>query len=222
MTLTVLWVFGFTEFSYLSPRIIKALYNFFAPAYRFKWLSPFYTSQDLQERLFLQPLMQPLEGKKDAVVLDLACGSGRLSLKLLEQNAFVGRIEAIDFSEGMLQQFKSALKGLSEEKIKRLNIVQADLSAWEDNGQTFDAIMLCEVGEFLPNFPQLVEQISLSLKPNGLFLLTKPPEWLAWMYFGRKQTTKELSELFRTNNFSEPQIFSWTPRYDVVHVWKRN
>jgi len=220
-TAIILWVIGFTEFSYFSPSLVNGLYNLFAPIYRFKWLSPFYQSTKLQDKLFVTPLKNALEGKLETQVLDLACGSGRMSCLLLQNDWFDGQIEAIDFSEGMLAEFASRLKSMSPNKQSRITINKMDLTEWAGKANHYDVVILTEASEFLPNFPELVRLISDSLKVGGLFLLTKPPEWLAWLYFGRKQRASTLKKLLQQHDFTDVKILSWSPRYDVVQAWKR-
>ena len=120
----------------------------------------------------------------------------------------------------MLSQFKKSLQKLSSEK--QIEIIQKDLAIWakEETTEKFEAITLMEAGEFLPDFIQVVKRAALSLKTNGLFLLTKPPEYMAWLYLGRKQTNKQITELLKECGFDKIQINNWTSRYEVIWAWK--
>src|SRR6187401_1487335 len=99
----------FTEFSYLSTGIHRRLYDFLASRYDQKWRQREYASRDLTHRLFVDPLRQALERGPQTRLLDLACGSGRISLLALRQPWFQGSIEAIDVSSRMLDRFHESL-----------------------------------------------------------------------------------------------------------------
>ncbi len=215
------WALGFTEFSYLGKSGIQFLYNCFSSVYNFKWQSKSYSSEETTEQLFLKPLQQALKESEESQMLDLACGTGRMSLMILNSNWFKGTIQAFDFSEGMLKIFRGKVLALGEEKQNRIALFEQDLSKWKTKQTAqFNVVTLTEAGEFLPNFKQIVENVSQSLKPGGLFLLTKPPDFMTWAYPGRAQSSNELKELLTQNGFENIQIHKWTRRYEVVWAFK--
>ncbi|MDX1917525.1 MAG: class I SAM-dependent methyltransferase [Candidatus Caenarcaniphilales bacterium] len=218
--LALIWLIGFGEFSYLSAGLIRGLYNSFALIYDLKWLSSeAYRSKTRQESLFLEPLRRAYKSDQHRHV-DLACGTGRLSLILLSAEWYRGSVEAIDFSRGMLAKFRSKLADIPKLDRSRLSITELDLKDWQAMPESFDSISLLEVGEFLPFFTELISKVGKALKPNGLFLLTKPPEFMAWAYPGRAQTNQDLMELLTQEGFHQVKIHPWTSRYDVVWAWK--
>ncbi|MDX1920278.1 MAG: class I SAM-dependent methyltransferase, partial [Candidatus Caenarcaniphilales bacterium] len=160
----------------------------------------------------------------------LACGTGRMSLMLLEQNWFAknlnSSIEAVDFSEGMLKKFEVSLHKLDEELRNKVIIQRMDLSDmnnWSAKADSsYDFVSLMEVGEFLPGFAAIVQQVSRVLRPGSLFLLSKPPEWMGALYPGRHQTAKDLKALLLKNGFESVEIKPWTERYEIVYAIKGN
>jgi ubiquinone/menaquinone biosynthesis C-methylase UbiE len=223
LTLLFVWLIGFAELSYLGTKGVKLLYNFFSFIYDLKWVQDKYSSQALTQKLFLSDLKTVLKDNAEAKMLDLACGTGRMSLMVLEQSWFKGQIQAIDFSEGMLGQLKNKLKKFTPAKQEQLKAFCKDLTAWQTPQiNHYNAVTLMEAGEFLPNFVQLTAQIAEVLKPGGLFLCTKPPDWMAWLYFGREQTSDKLTQLLQQNGFQNISISSWTARYQVVKAYKSN
>jgi ubiquinone/menaquinone biosynthesis C-methylase UbiE len=216
------WVVLITELSYLPGTKISFIYNLCAPLYSWKWSSKAYESPEIQERLFLEPLKNVLADNPSAKVLDLACGNGRLSRKLIEAEWFKGSILAVDASKSMLKNLEQFLN--EKDKFSRVTLQKADLESWlPETHEMFDVVILTEAGEFLRDYPLVLKGVSEKLKPQGLFLTTKPPDWLAYLSFGRKQDSKNLIKLFQFNDFDEIRIFSWTERYEVVHAkWKVN
>lgn len=218
----IVWALGFTEFSYLNKNGLRTLYNLFSWAYEGKWKSKNYSSPEITEKLFLQPLKKILTIDSETKMLDLACGTGRMSLMVLRQNWFTGQIKAIDFSEGMLKQFKKSLHKLSSKQQSQIEIIHKDLAVWstQPTSEQFDVITLMEAGEFLADFAKVVQKAAESLKPSGLLLLTKPPEYMAWLYWGRKQSSKQMKQFLAECGFSKIEIHNWTSRYQVILAWK--
>lgn len=220
-TLFLAWLVGFTELSYFGNKGLKFLYNFCAPAYNIKWVNPKYSSKQLIQELFLEPLKRSLAENSSVRLLDLACGTGRMSLMVLSQDWFEGEIDSIDFSEGMLSKFRKELDLLDEKQRLRCNIHQLNLLDWKaDTNEKYNVVTLMEVGEFLPNFVELIPEITKSIKANGFLLLTKPPDWMASFYPGRKQTERQLKQLLKDNGFRKITIKPWTNRYEVVWAQK--
>ncbi|MDX1919942.1 MAG: hypothetical protein SFU25_04310, partial [Candidatus Caenarcaniphilales bacterium] len=66
----LVWLVGFTEFSYFGNRGIKFLYNLFSPIYNLKWLGKKYNSPKIKEELFLRPLEKHLAQIENLKALD--------------------------------------------------------------------------------------------------------------------------------------------------------
>src|SRR4051812_46840991 len=88
----------FTEFSYLGAGIHRSVYDVLAGGYESKWRQREYASAELTRRLFFDPLQKAFQGRPAGRLLDLACGTGRISLLALKQPWFQGTIEAVDIS----------------------------------------------------------------------------------------------------------------------------
>ncbi len=215
----------YSELSYISSKGIKFLYNIFSRIYELKWkLDKTYLNKEINNRLFIKPILDSSGQESTSKFIDLACGTGRLSLLLLECTDFKGQIEAYDISSGMLDIFKKHIDKLDIKEKNRIKIFQADLIKWkcsEENKNSCSAIAITEAGEFLSNFPELIEEIYKILKPNALFLLTKPVERIAWTFFGRKQSKNQIIKLLEEKGFINIQIYSWTSHYDVIHCYKK-
>ncbi len=222
LCLSVFWLLYVTEFSYFGRRITKFLYDLFSPLYQLKWKRKAY-EPEIEEKLFLKPIRKACENKTNLQVIDLACGTGRLSILLAKQTWFTGTIQSYDFSDGMLSIFEAEKNKLKPEEQSKITIYKMNLLDWPTEeliDNNYDLVILTEAGEFLPNFVSLVEKIAKRLKPGALFLLTKPPDQLGHLYPNRKQTKKDLTSLLESQGFTEINIFPWSSRYEVVEAWK--
>ena len=105
-----------------------------------------------------------------AVVLDAGCGTGSYSQALLRH---VGRIEAVDLNEGMLEMAGRKLAEAEEEGRISFHSSRIDELPFEDDA--FDGVMINQVLHHLPDdasegFPahrQVFEEFARVLKPGG-------------------------------------------------------
>ena len=242
--LFLFWAVYCTEMSYLGSFCTKFLYNFFSPVYELKWRTKNYTKPEILEKLFLQPTRKIIEKQaqkeKSTEILDLACGTGRFSQMILKESWLRKqknsskelnkiKIRAFDFSTGMLHRFEKKLQELKRRNLiepeykETVSLGKVDLNLWRANKedyQKYQVVSLLEAGEFIPNFVKLVEQVSHLLEPGGIFILTKPPDSLAWTYFFRRQMSQSLRSLLVSNGFTKVSFHSWTSRYELVLATK--
>lgn len=110
-------------------------------------------------------------------VLDLACGTGRLSL-LLAQQGF--EVTAIDNSQGMLNLFRKKLRTQPSKVRQRIRIHNQSMSDF-DLGIQFNTIICCDA--FFHNLcieeqTRCLQCISSHLTPEGRFVFNLPnPNW---------------------------------------------
>lgn len=104
-------------------------------------------------------------------ILELACGTGRVSITLA-QNGY--RVNGIDLSEAMLQRYQEKVNLLPEEVRNRLSFSKADMSDFE-LGRTFKLIIIP-----FRAFQSLTEeshqrgclrQVRKHLQENGIFII---------------------------------------------------
>ncbi|MDX1918745.1 MAG: response regulator [Candidatus Caenarcaniphilales bacterium] len=120
-----------TELSYYGGIFTQSLYNNTSSKYEEKWQEDqAYKNYALNEKLFWAPLEDSLYDKSNPLVYDLACGTGRFSKALLRKKWFQGILEAVDFSEGMLDILRRDLSESPEPDRDRVKIRCEDLSLW--------------------------------------------------------------------------------------------
>lgn len=205
-----------TEWSYLGTGFVRRSYDWLSPWYEGKWSSDEYQSEELNQRLFLSPILQQTGSDENARVLDLACGTGRLSLSLLRSAKFQGSIHAVDFSPKMMDIFRNHLYEETD-LTNRVTLEEADLGKWNaDVSHSYDAVLLLEASELIPDLPRLMKQIAASLKPGGLLVTTQVGQQFAWLFQGRFQKPGATHDLLRDSGFESIQVEPWRKRYDVV------
>jgi cyclopropane fatty-acyl-phospholipid synthase-like methyltransferase len=130
----------------------------------------FYDAQftNYQTAVAMAAVTQVLELSETSTVLDLGCGTGRISMPLLTQcESFIG----IDYSMAFLQKFKSKVG-----RRKRFDLIRADLNHMPLRlHPAFDRIVSAEVLEHLPS--QQLRRHFLTcchdlLHPHGRLVLT--------------------------------------------------
>ena len=104
----------------------------------------------------------------DDEILELMCGTGRVSIPLLESGNLLC---CVDYSEKMLEVFRNKIKG----KDFPVNIIRMDVTALDLN-RKFGLIILPfhSLSEILSTDLQFkaLERISEHLKPDGVFICT--------------------------------------------------
>jgi SAM-dependent methyltransferase len=106
-------------------------------------------------------------------VLDLACGTGRLSLLLLREGYHV---TAVDASAGMLARFRQKLEREEGELRRRVTILQQSMSRLELDGR-FGTVLCCDA--FFHNVTvgdqiACLHGVARHLAPEGRFLFNLP------------------------------------------------
>ena len=99
---------------------------------------------------------------KEAVVLDLGCGSGRWSRFMCDKVKF---IEAVDPSKAVLGAVK-----FNEDK-SNIRVTQAGVDNIPFADESFDLIVCLGVLHHLPKTAEALAKATQKLKPNGHFLL---------------------------------------------------
>jgi len=117
-----------------------------------------------QERLLEMAALQPGES-----VLELACGTGLVTLPVAEAVGPRGRVVATDLSEAMVEHVRdeAAGRGLSHVEVER-----ADAATLPYDEASFDAV-LCSLGlMYVPEVPPVLEGALRVLRPGGRLVVS--------------------------------------------------
>tara|TARA_Y100000310_G_C20475798_1_gene712342 strand:- start:34 stop:732 length:699 start_codon:yes stop_codon:yes gene_type:complete len=107
-------------------------------------------------------LLNLLNVKKGEKLLELGCGSGRLSQRIVSEG---GNVTGLDAQEVMIQQIK-------KKKLKNFKVIKQDLTKkfpFAEN--TFDKAYSVRVIKYIPGYEKVISEVSRVLKKDGTFVL---------------------------------------------------
>lgn len=206
-----------TEWSYLSSAANRWLYNRSAHSYEKKWERKAYVDPHFDDMIRYH-VARGLAQSGVNHVLDLGCGTGRgirLLAPALPQDT---QYSLVDFSPAMLQQLQEWLNSAGTDLATRACVSEQDLGNWSGQAprELYGAVLLLEVGEFLPRFRQLIAQLGRVTSPSGSLLMTRPAGLWHLCFPGRGQSRKKLSGLLEAAGFETPLFLPWRGRYELV------
>ncbi len=137
----------------------KDYFNNAASTWDKKFLTPRLAS-------FLEKLVPQFGLKSGQTVLDVGTGTGVLIQYLLQELGSEGFVTAIDFSENMVQEFKTKYQHLKNVNVKHGNIEEEQFPA-----QSFNAVICFGVFPHLQNKQKVLQNIQSILKPEGKLVI---------------------------------------------------
>lgn len=203
------WLLIETEGVYLGRKTVIWLYDIYARRYdRIKEFS------DVFDHMFLAaPLMEQVAPHRSPLVLDVATGTGRLPLALLQHVDFQGRIIGVDLSRKMLQVAAAKLGVVGD----RASWVCAPAEHLPFDDDTFDIVTCLEAIEFMIDRDAVLHEIVRVLRPGGVLLLTNRIN--ERLMPGKLFTGRQLGERLEALGIVDVEIERWQVDYD--RVWGR-
>jgi len=122
---------------------------------------------DVANRVEISTILQESTPLAGVTVLDLACGTGRVTVRLLQR---ARKVLACDLSEESLRVLAQKI-GTTE----NLGLVWADIVQMRIAPETIDLAVSTQLFEHIPTLEQraeFLEGVRAALKPEGVFLLT--------------------------------------------------
>jgi len=158
------WVSLITQGAYFGMRLVRWFYDAGASLYdRIKEYEP------AEEAAFIgHPVAHHLPDGPETLVLDVASGTGRLPLALLERPEFTGRIVGIDISSNMLAQARRKTAPYGD-RVALINAPAVPLAFPDD---TFDGVTSVEAMEYMPDPRAAIREMVRVLRPGGWLVIT--------------------------------------------------
>lgn len=107
-----------------------------------------------------------LNPKKGEYILELGCGSGYYTKKIVQKGT---KVLATDFSANYVKQAKKYVG-----KNKNASYQTADATKLLFKNNTFDKILFTEVIEHIPEYKESLKEIKRVLKKNGIAIISTP------------------------------------------------
>lgn len=158
------WLLVETEGVYLGRRMVVWLYDRTAPQYdRIKRFMPEY-----EQWLLAEPILGHIAPQVNPLILDVATGTARLPIALLENPLFQGRVIGVDLSRAMLARAARKLAG----RTNSVNLLWCPAESLPFQDNLFDVVTCLESLEFMADPQQVLREMARVLRPGGLLLVT--------------------------------------------------
>lgn len=207
------------ELSWLSPALHARLYDSAAKKYEEKWVRHDYSYYDQTVRQSCSLVTDTY--KERLLVLDLCAGTGRATEVMASELPAQTQFLCVDASSGMLNALENRLLKPATASAQ-VHIICDRAGHWLGRSEArFHLVAMMECSEFLPGFPELVENLSQRLIPGAVVVTTRPAGLFGWLFLGRSQHQKGYYQLFARHGFCLISDNSWRNRYRLV-IWQFN
>jgi ubiquinone/menaquinone biosynthesis C-methylase UbiE len=212
--LLLYWELIVAEGAHLGPRVVALLYDRVAHRYD-KQIKNF--DPATEDDLLGLPLIAELIETDAPRVLDVACGTGRVSRALLRQTAFDGVVINVDLAERMMKIGREAAPHWPG----RVHWLRspADQLSFPDN--TFDCVTCLEALEFFPDARAALAACVRVLKPGGLLVVTNRVGWEAPLILGKTFSRPAFTQLLTEFPLIVLRVHPWLVDYDLAWARKR-
>ena len=209
-----------TEGVYLGRRVIIWLYDVYARRYdRIKKYD-----RDWEVITLGGPVLDALCDIATPLILDVATGTARLPLCLLDEPDFDGQIVGLDYSRRMLGvdgEKLAALPTYNSHSHLPVTLIHTRAEALPFDDGTFDAVICLEALEFMMNQDVVLAEIVRVARPGALILLTNRKGSGAWLMPFKTQKAEALATRLRERyGLIDVHIQIWQVDYEQVWAFK--
>lgn len=205
------WLLIQTEGVYLGPGVVRWLYD--RSAHEYDEIKEF--DDEADDRHLGAPLAELLAGQDDALVLDVATGTGRLTLTLFRHLDFKGRVIGLDSSRAMLEVAAAKTVFFAES----LDLLENDARQLPVASGACDAVTCIEALEFLPDMRQALGEMVRALKPGGMLVVTNRCGADRLAFPGRSYSAAQFEALLASLGLAAISTRRWLTYYDLI--WAR-
>jgi ubiquinone/menaquinone biosynthesis C-methylase UbiE len=200
------WLFISTEGVYLGRRVVIWLYDLYAD--RYDDVKNYY--HEYEHLLLARPIMETIAPHKSPLVLDVATGTGRLPITLLNHTAFQGHVIGADLSRKMLSIAAYKLQPFGE----RVTFLWTPAETLPFEDDTFDVVTCLESLEFMSHPAQVVGELVRVLRPGGILLTTNRIS--TRLMPGKTWSSEQLFRLLESLHVENITFEVWQEDYDQV------
>jgi len=202
------WQLIIAEGAYLGQRIVTWLYDLAAHRYDdIKQYTP-----KMEADFLGRPLADALRSLDAPLVLDVATGTARLPLTLLEQGSFRGQIVGLDHSRRMLAVAAEKTEGFDH----RLTLIWCNAADLPFPDDSIDVVTCLEMLEFTPSPEAQLAEVIRVLHPGGLLLTTRRRGLNRRLMPGKTHSRLEFEVLLEELGMTRIIIQGWQVEYDLV------
>jgi ubiquinone/menaquinone biosynthesis C-methylase UbiE len=217
--LLLYWQLILAEGAYLGAPLVALLYDWTAP--RYNKLKEF--DKNSEDFFVGKPLANRLRRRPQAMVLDVATGTGRIPTALFDQSGYRGRVVGLDRASKMLAVAQRELADYAN----RITLIQADAMALPFADNSIPAVTCLEALEFLPNPRQGLAEMVRVLQPasetcrdSGWLLATQRIGWEARLMPGKTWRREQFEEILSRFPLRHIDIRPWEDIYNQVWAQK--
>lgn len=208
------WLLVTTEGVFLGRRVVVWLYD--RTAHQYDAIKEF--DEEDERFLVIRPLLAALPASSPSLILDVATGAGRVPFYLCRQQAFRGRIVALDPAGKMLQQ--AAAKLAIEIERGRVSLVQQWAVPLPFPANRFDAVVCLEALEFMPSDRAALAEMVRVLRSGGFLMTSRRRGWPARAFLSRYHARPAFTALLEEVGLTQVQYRLWQLDYDLVTAVK--
>ena len=205
------WLIVTTEGVFLGRRVVVWMYD--VTAHKYDGIKEF---DDAAEHFFVvRPLLHRLQ-QPAPLILDVATGTGRVPLYLLNEPTFHGRVAGLDASSGMLAQAAAKLRPFGS----RASLVQQTADSLPFPDDVFDAVTCLEALEFFPSDTTALREMVRVLRPGGVLMVTRRRGWEGKVFLGRYRSVDAFAAQLAALGLTKVDTLPWQVGYDQVFARK--
>ncbi len=213
------WQFIIAEGTYFGARLVALLYDWTAEQYN--GIKEF--DEGFEDEAIGEPLANRLYQQPQALVLDVATGTGRVPLVLFRQAAYRGQVIGLDRASKMLAVARRDTAPYAE----RITLIQADAMALPFASHSIPLVTCLEALEFLPQPEHGLREFIRVLAPSspkhpdyGWLMTSNRIGWEAYFMPGKTWSREQLWAILKCLPVRYIDIITWETIYDMVFCQK--
>ncbi|MDT8306227.1 MAG: class I SAM-dependent methyltransferase [Anaerolineae bacterium] len=207
----IYWLLVTTEGVFLGRRVVVWLYDVTATRYdAIKQYNP------VEEQvLVVRPIIQALGARRQPRLLDVATGTGRVPLAMVEA-LDEGTVVGLDDSARMLAIAAEKLAAHDE----RVTLVRHPAVPLPFAANSFDVVTCLEALEFFPSDEAALREMVRVLRPGGALITTRRSGWEGRLFLTRYRSEPALRALLGALGLDDVRTYLWEVNYDLVTARK--